>query len=62
MTDQPTLPTELPPSEHMHACPDPPGRTETYEVIRSDGIPVHVVHCVQCGGVAYYPKETTDGR
>lgn len=59
MTDQPTQPPELPPSEHFHGCPDPPGRTETYPLERSDGTTVVVTRCIQCGGqsVDHNPQE-----
>ncbi len=57
--NDPSLPIELPPSEHAHGCPDPPGRTESYELTRSDGQIVVVTRCVTCGGQSIAPKEET---
>jgi hypothetical protein len=50
---------ELPVSEHLHGCPMPTDRVESYELTRSDGVTVQVVRCVQCGGhsVDFNPRE-----
>ncbi len=52
----------LPESEHLHGCPAPPERVEAYDLTRADGVIVHVVRCITCGGAAYYPEEDPDGR
>ena len=57
----PSPPTKLPPSEHRHGCPDE--RTETYPLQRDDSTTVTAVHCIDCGGIAYYdvtPEEVPD--
>ncbi len=62
MSDDTATPPKLPEAEHLHGCPAPPERVEAYDLTRADGVIVHVVRCITCGGDAYYPEEDPDGR